>query len=128
MCLLLTSRREGYGLVVVEAAAHATPSVVVAGEDNAATELIDEGINGTIAPRADPESVADAIVRVHEAGIALRESTARWFAENSERLLLESSLRTVLDIYAAEPERHTTQGISAILSNRIRTGTVSGTA
>ncbi len=107
MCLLLSSRREGYGLVVVEAAAHATPSVVVAGEDNAATELIDEGINGTIAPRADPESVADAIVRVHEAGIALRESTARWFAENSEWLLLESSLRTVLDIYAAEPERHT---------------------
>ena len=75
--------------------------MVVAGEDNAATELIDEGVNGTIAPRADPESVADAIVRVHEAGIALRESTARWFAENSEWLSLESSLRTVLEIYAA---------------------------
>ncbi len=49
MCMLLTSRREGYGLVVVEAAARATPSVVVAGEDNAATELIEEGVNGTIA-------------------------------------------------------------------------------
>ena len=100
MCMLLTSRREGYGLVVVEAAARATPSVVVAGEDNAATELIDEGVNGTIAPRADPESIADAIVRVHEAGIALRESTARWFAENAEWLSLESSLRTVLESYA----------------------------
>jgi glycosyltransferase involved in cell wall biosynthesis len=98
-CMLVTSRREGYGLVVVEAAARATPSVVVAGEDNAATELIEEGVNGTIAPSSDPEAVAEAIVRVHQAGTALRESTARWFAENSGWLSLESSLRKVLDVY-----------------------------
>jgi glycosyltransferase involved in cell wall biosynthesis len=100
LCMLVPSRREGYGLVVVEAAARATPSVVVAGADNAATELIEEGINGTIAPRGDPQSVADAIVRVHEAGIALRESTARWFAENAEGLSLEHSLKVVLESYA----------------------------
>jgi glycosyltransferase involved in cell wall biosynthesis len=100
MCMLVTSRREGYGLVVVEAAARATPSVVVAGEDNAATELIGDGVNGVIAAHADPETIAAAIVRVHEAGIALRESTARWFAENAEQLSLESSLRKVLEIYA----------------------------
>ncbi len=99
MCMLLTSRREGYGLVVVEAAARGTPSVVVAGEDNAATELIVEGVNGTIADDSDPQAVADAIVRVHEAGVALRESTARWFAENAYRLSLESSLQAVLDSY-----------------------------
>jgi glycosyltransferase involved in cell wall biosynthesis len=102
MCLLLTSRREGYGLVVVEAAARATPSVVLAGEDNAATELIDEGVNGAIALTSDPRAVAEAIVRVHEAGPALRESTARWFAENAERLSLESSLRKVLELYAQD--------------------------
>jgi glycosyltransferase involved in cell wall biosynthesis len=101
MCLLLTSRREGYGLVVVEAAAHGTPSIVVAGEDNAATELIVEGINGTIAPRSDPEAVADAIVEVHESGLALRESTASWFAENATRLSLESSIQIVLKSYAS---------------------------
>ena len=33
-------------MVVVEAAARATPSIVVAGEDNAAIELIEEGVNG----------------------------------------------------------------------------------
>jgi glycosyltransferase involved in cell wall biosynthesis len=99
-CMLVTSRREGYGLVVVEAAARGTPSVVLAGEDNAATELIEEGVNGTVAPRTDPQSVAEAIVRVHEAGFALRESTVRWFAENSDWLSLESSLRKVLGVYA----------------------------
>jgi glycosyltransferase involved in cell wall biosynthesis len=100
-CLLLPSRREGYGMVVVEAAARGTPSVVVADEDNAATELIDEGVNGTIAPRSDAQAIADAIVRVHESGLALRESTARWFAENVDDLSLESSLRTVLEGYQA---------------------------
>jgi glycosyltransferase involved in cell wall biosynthesis len=101
-CMLVTSRREGYGLVVVEAAARGTPSVVVAGEDNAATELIEEGVNGTVAPQADPESVAEAIVRVHEAGFPLRESTVRWFAENAGWLSLESSLRTVLESYSVD--------------------------
>ncbi len=101
LCLLLPSRREGYGLVVVEAAARGTPSVLVAGEDNAATELIVEGVNGTIAERADAEAIAGAIVRVSEAGAALRESTARWFAENAERLSLEHSLSVVLASYGA---------------------------
>jgi glycosyltransferase involved in cell wall biosynthesis len=100
LCMLLPSRREGYGLVVVEAAARGTPSVVVAGVDNAATELIEEGVNGSIAPRADPQAISEAIVRVHEGGLKLRESTASWFARNAERLSLESSLRRVLQSYA----------------------------
>jgi glycosyltransferase involved in cell wall biosynthesis len=99
MCVLLPSRREGYGLVVVEAAARGTPSVVVAGEDNAATELIEEGVNGTIAPRSDPEAIAEAIVRVRQAGEAMRASTVAWYAENAERLSVESSLQTVLAGY-----------------------------
>lgn len=102
LCLLLPSRREGYGLVVVEAAARGTPSVVVAGEDNAATELIEEDRNGTIAERADAEAIAAAIVRVHRAGPRLRERTAEWFAENAERLSLEHSLALVLASYAGE--------------------------
>jgi len=100
LCMLLPSRREGYGMVVVEASAHATPSIVIAGEDNAATELVEDGVNGVVVASADPEAIADAIVRVHEAGQALRESTARWFAENAERLSLESSLKQVLESYA----------------------------
>jgi glycosyltransferase involved in cell wall biosynthesis len=99
MCLLLTSRREGYGLVVVEAAARATPSIVVAGEDNAASELIAPGVNGSVVATPDARAIADAIVGVHESGLALRESTAAWFAENVDRLSLESSIQTVLSSY-----------------------------
>jgi glycosyltransferase involved in cell wall biosynthesis len=103
MCMLLPSRREGYGMVVVEAAAQGTPSIVVAGEDNAATELVEEGVNGTIAPSASADAVAEAIVRVHAGGLALRERTADWFARNAERLSVESSLAAVLDGYRRRP-------------------------
>jgi glycosyltransferase involved in cell wall biosynthesis len=105
MCMLLPSRREGYGMVVVEAGARGTPSVVVAGEDNAATELLVEGVNGEIAESSDPGALADAIVRVYEAGPALRASTARWFTEHAAELSLESSLRIVLDSYARPAAR-----------------------
>jgi glycosyltransferase involved in cell wall biosynthesis len=100
LCMLLPSRREGYGMVVVEAAARGTPSIVVAAEDNAATELIEEGVNGFVAASAEPEAIATAILRTHEAGLELRRSTAAWFAHNARRLSLESSLETVLASYA----------------------------
>jgi glycosyltransferase involved in cell wall biosynthesis len=101
LCMVLPSRREGYGLVVVEAAALGTPSVVVADPDNAATDLVSEGENGYVAPSAAPADLAAAIERVHAEGPALRERTSEWFARNAGRLSLESSLRTVLESYAA---------------------------
>jgi glycosyltransferase involved in cell wall biosynthesis len=113
LCLLLPSRREGYGLVVIEAAARGTPSVVVAGEDNAAIELIVDGVNGAIAERSDAATIAEAIVRVADAGRAMRESTARWFVDNAERLSLERSLRVVLDSYAAPPARRRRAGAAS---------------
>jgi glycosyltransferase involved in cell wall biosynthesis len=100
LCMLSTSSREGYGMVVLEAAARATPSVVVAGPDNAAVELVQDGVNGFVAPDDDPATIAAAIVRVHEAGLELREHTAAWFAANAQRLSLESSLQTVLASYS----------------------------
>jgi glycosyltransferase involved in cell wall biosynthesis len=99
LCMALPSQREGYGLVVVEAAARGTPSVVVAGEDNAAVELVEDGVNGVIAPSAQPADLAAAILEVHRAGDELRASTAEWFRRNARRLSLESSLATVLRAY-----------------------------
>jgi glycosyltransferase involved in cell wall biosynthesis len=99
LCMILPSRREGYGLVVIEAAASGTPSVVVAGPDNAAVELVSEGENGFVALSASPEDLAAAILRVHEAGPALRDSTTAWFARNAERLSLAASLDIALATY-----------------------------
>jgi glycosyltransferase involved in cell wall biosynthesis len=99
LCMVLPSSREGYGLVVVEASAAGTPSVVVRGEDNAATELVEEGVNGFVAASASPDDLAAAIVRVHEAGAELRSSTADWFARNARRLSIDASLDRVSASY-----------------------------
>jgi glycosyltransferase involved in cell wall biosynthesis len=105
LCMVLPSSREGYGMVVVEAAALGTPSVVVAAPDNAAVDLVAEGENGYVAESAAPEHLAAAIERVHAAGSELRHRTAAWFRANAERLSLDSSLEKVLESYAAESAR-----------------------
>jgi glycosyltransferase involved in cell wall biosynthesis len=99
LCLVLPSRREGYGLVVVEACAAGTPAVVVADPDNAATELIEEGVNGFVAPSASAQDLAAAILRVRDGGPALRESTAAWYAEHARELSLADSLERVAAAY-----------------------------
>jgi glycosyltransferase involved in cell wall biosynthesis len=98
-CHVLPSEREGYGMVVIEAAASGTPSVVVAEEDNAAVELIEEGVNGFVAKSLD--DLPRAILAVHEAGTALRESTLDWFRRNAPRLSVADSARRIADEYEA---------------------------
>jgi glycosyltransferase involved in cell wall biosynthesis len=101
-CFVLPSRREGYGMVVIEAAAAGTPSVVVNGDDNAATELVDQGVNGFIAKSASPGDLAAAINRVLEADMPLRQTTSQWFGRNARRLSLESSLGRVAEAYSEQ--------------------------
>jgi glycosyltransferase involved in cell wall biosynthesis len=98
-CLLLPSEREGYGLVVIEAAAAGTPSVLAAGPDNAAVELVDEGVNGFVAPAPEPEALARAVVAAHRAGAELRASTADWFSDNAPGLSAAASARRVVEVY-----------------------------
>jgi glycosyltransferase involved in cell wall biosynthesis len=99
-CMATASEREGYGLVVVEAAARGTPSVVVAGPENAATELVADDVNGIVAPNASPDSLAAALIHVLDAGQDLRSSTVRWFADNATTLQIDRSLELVLAGYA----------------------------
>jgi len=98
-CFVLPSEREGYGLVVVEATAQGVPVVVVAGPDNAAVELVEDGVNGVVAKSAEAAELAAAIER---ARAGLRDSTLEWFRRNAGRLSLARSLEHVLEAYAAD--------------------------
>jgi glycosyltransferase involved in cell wall biosynthesis len=99
-CLLHPSRREGYGLVIVEAASVGTPSVVVAGPENAASELIEEGVNGFVADSAEPGELADVLVKAIRGGAELRESTLKWYERHRDELSIESSLAAVEAAYS----------------------------
>jgi glycosyltransferase involved in cell wall biosynthesis len=99
-CLLLPTEREGYGLVVVEAVSMGTPAVLVAGPENAATELIEPGVNGLVADSPDPASLAAAIAEVLAGGTELRRSTLEWYERHADELSIESSLEAVEGAYA----------------------------
>jgi glycosyltransferase involved in cell wall biosynthesis len=86
-------------LVVIEAAAAGTPSVVAPGPDNAAVELVEEGVNGFIADAADPEALGRAIVAAHRGGSELRRRTAEWFARNAPALSAAASAKRVVEVY-----------------------------
>jgi glycosyltransferase involved in cell wall biosynthesis len=103
-CLLHPSEREGYGVVVVESVSVGTPAIVVRGGENAATELVEEGVNGFVVDSADPEVLADAIVRAVAGGSELRASAFDWYRDHRDELSIESSLRQVEASYAALAE------------------------
>ncbi|UGS38761.1 glycosyltransferase family 4 protein [Capillimicrobium parvum] len=103
LCMVLPSRREGYGMVVVEAASWGTPSIVVDDPDNAATELVADGENGIVAASTSAEDLASAILQIHDEGMALRRSTAAWFQRNAPRVALSRSVEQVAEIYARRP-------------------------
>jgi glycosyltransferase involved in cell wall biosynthesis len=100
-CLLHPSEREGYGMVVVEAVSLGTPAIVVRGSENAATELVDEGVNGFIAESADPVAMADAIARTVEGGPGLRGSAFDWYRARQDQLSVDRSLTEVEASYGS---------------------------
>ena len=108
MCLVLLSRREGYGLIVAEAAALGVPSVILRHADSAAADLIVEGVNGFTCASTDPTEVASAILRVYEAGGDLRHATLAWFHTNAGTLSIEGPLSRILDAYRGLPAEENT--------------------
>ena len=98
-CVVAPSRRDGFGMVVAEAAARGIPVVVSAAPDNAAAERVVEGENGAIAPSAAPRDLAAAILRVLDGREELRQRTARWFAANADSLSIERSLERARALY-----------------------------
>jgi glycogen(starch) synthase len=73
--LVLPSRSEGLGRIVVEALCRGRP--VVATRVGGITDLVRDGENGLLVPPRDPSALADAIVRVlSDRGLAERLAAA----------------------------------------------------
>lgn len=107
LCLVQPSSREGYGLVVIEAAHRGVPIVVVEAPDNAATELVSEGRNGLVVKAADAAQLASAILECARRGTELRRSTRQWYSENQDRVAIEASLEVVVREYHGGPATET---------------------
>ena len=97
------SRREGYGLVVVEAAAHGTPVVLVADEGNAATELVDDGVNGYVAASDAADDLAAAIVACVRDGDRLRDSTYQWYQDAVQTRTISRTMDAIVAAIDGHP-------------------------
>jgi glycosyltransferase involved in cell wall biosynthesis len=98
-CLLHPSAREGYGLVVVEACVRGTPVILVEDPENAATELIEPGVNGYVAKSSDPIELSVLLVAVLRAGDSMRKSTIDWYRRRSGELSIDSSVQVIEAAY-----------------------------
>ncbi len=110
-CLANPSRREGYGLVVVESAASGTPVVLVQDEGNASTELLADGVNGHLAPSVAPEDLGKAIVAAVSGGSDLRHSTREWYAEAVRTRTIDLTMAAILN--ALDTKSRTRRGAGA---------------
>jgi glycosyltransferase involved in cell wall biosynthesis len=100
-CMVLPSIREGYGLVVLESVCQGTPAVVVAGPDNAASELVEEGANGFVAASSEPAVLGEAITKAVNGGDTLRRSTFEWYARHRDELSIDDSLEKIEAVYSS---------------------------
>ena len=89
--VLLPSFREGFGNVLVEAAAVGVPSVAVSGALGVADAVI-PGITGELAPTDDPTDLADAVIRASALDL---DGIGPWL----DRFSAEASGRSILRVF-----------------------------
>jgi len=80
--LLPTRTAEGFGLVLMEAAA--TGVAAIATDSGAPREIIDDGATGVLVPADSPRDLAAAIARLHDAPELLAAMSRAAYAKSSE--------------------------------------------
>ena len=95
-CVVLPSRREGFGIMAGSVSRFGTPVVVGQYPENAATDLVDIGRNGFVADPPSPSSFAEAAVAAIDAGATLRSSSAAWYRDQVSRRSVAHSVDFVV--------------------------------
>jgi glycosyltransferase involved in cell wall biosynthesis len=99
-CVVVPSRREGYGFMPVDAMGKGTPVVTTAFEDNLAVANIEPGRNGFVASPPTAEGIAEAILAVLGAGVRLRQTTLEWYEENAPSQSIDCSVLQMVQSHA----------------------------
>ncbi|CAN2223776.1 RfaG Glycosyltransferase [Candidatus Nanopelagicaceae bacterium] len=84
IALVHPSSREGYGLVIIEAAAMGVPAILIRGKDNKSTEL---GISPSlIADKYDVSTLANLVFEAIRNRTRLSQECIRWINEESPKM------------------------------------------
>ena len=101
--VLPTRTAEGFGLVVMEAAASGIPSIAT--DSGAPREIIDDGVTGLLVAPGAPDALADAVLRLYESPELLVTMSAAALAK-SAGLTWDRSIDQLECILGEAVERH----------------------
>ena len=88
--LLHPSRREGFGLAIVEAASLGVPAILIRGEDNKSTEL---RINPTlVSEKSNPAEIADLLQKALNNQEKFSEECEHWIKHKGTNMLATDSI------------------------------------
>jgi glycosyltransferase involved in cell wall biosynthesis len=99
-CVVVPSRREGYGFMPVDAMGRGTPVVTAGFEENLAVANIEAGRNGFVAAPPTAEEMAKAIVAVVALGPTLRETTLDWYQDHAPTKTVVCSVRQMVGLHS----------------------------
>ena len=94
--LVLPSREEGFGMVLLEAMARGVP--VIAAKTGGIVEIVADGENGLLFTKEDPGSLADATARIFEDGL-LKERLIKGGFETVEKFTWEKTEKETTKVY-----------------------------
>ena len=109
--LVMPSRREGYGMLAVEAAAYGTPTILAGFPENSAAEHIECGVNGFVVRPPSAEKLAEAVVEAVRRGASLRQSTAQWYLERAQAMTIGHSVAQVIAAHSNAMRARQTIGL-----------------
>ncbi|MDP2044187.1 MAG: GT4 family glycosyltransferase PelF, partial [Candidatus Omnitrophota bacterium] len=97
LVVLATTTHEAFGRVIIEAQAAGVP--VVATQVGGVVDIIEDGKNGLLVPPADPNSMADAIMRIFKDTQLAQELAQNAYAKVKEKYNVELMVKNTLDVY-----------------------------
>ena len=87
------SKREGYGLAIIEAAALGVPAILIRSDDNKSTEL---GINPSlVAESANVSQLAALVLKAQKDQLKLSEECRRWIREKGPKMTSSASISEI---------------------------------
>ncbi|MBM3246742.1 MAG: glycosyltransferase, partial [Candidatus Omnitrophica bacterium] len=97
LLVLATTTHEAFGRVIVEAQASGVP--VVATRVGGVVDIIEDEKNGLLVPPADPNSMAEAIMRVFKDRELARNLAEDAYQKVKEKYNVELMVKNTLDVY-----------------------------
>jgi len=97
LVVLATTTHEAFGRVIIEAQAAGVP--VVATEVGGVVDIIEDGRTGLMVPPSDPQSMAEAVIKIFKDPLLARDLAEAAYIKVKEKYNVELMVNNTLNVY-----------------------------